>query len=234
MYGGGLGYYGMDMSYVIFIIPALLLTMYAQGKISSTFNRYSQIASNSGYTGSQVARIILDRNGLHEVAIERVQGNLTDHYDPRTRVLRLSSPVYNSSSVAAISVAAHEVGHAIQHSEGYAPLSIRNTLVPVANFGSRISWLLIVLGFVVSNTLINIGIILFLGVVLFQLITLPVEFNASNRALEQLENGVAPRETIPGAKKVLNAAALTYVAAAFTAIAQLARIILLSNRRRRD
>jgi len=221
-------YYG---SYIIFVLPALLFAGYAQMKINNTFNKYLKVSSNTGLTGSQVARLILDKNGLEDVAIEQVRGNLTDHYDPRTRVLRLSNNVYGGSSIAAMSVAAHEVGHALQHSEGYLPLILRNNIAPIANIGSRMVWILIMIGFLINTIFLDIGILLFLAVVLFQLITLPVEFNASRRALVQLEDGISPRENLKPAKQVLSAAALTYVAATLTAIAELLRIFYMTRRR---
>ncbi len=230
MYGNAM-YGGYYSSYIIFVLPALLFAGYAQMKINSTFNKYLKINSNTNLTGLQAARMILDRNGLYDVQIEPVSGNLTDHYDPRTRVLRLSRNVYGGSSIAAMSVAAHEVGHAIQHSDGYFPLMLRNNIAPIANIGSRMVWLFIILGFVISPFFIDIGIALFLGVVLFQVVTLPVEFNASRRALAQLENGILPTENLKPAKQVLNAAALTYVAATLTAIGELLRILYMTRRR---
>lgn len=221
-----------DSTYLI-LVPALILSIWAQSKISSTFNKYSKIYSSKGYTGSQVARMILDSNGLVEVRIERVAGNLTDHYDPRDRVLRLSENVYSSTSVASIGVAAHEVGHAIQHQQEYRPLIIRNNIVPVVNISSSASWVIFFIGIIMGLPfLTNIGIVLFSAVVLFQLITLPVEFNASNRAIKILEDkSILYENEIVGAKKVLSAAALTYVAATLTAISQLLRLMALSNRR---
>jgi len=214
-------------------VPALILSIWAQSKISSTFNKYSKIYSSKGYTGSEVARMILDSNGLVDVRIERVAGNLTDHYDPRDRVLRLSEKVYSSTSVASIGVAAHEVGHAIQHQQDYRPLIIRNNIVPVVNISSSASWIIFFIGIIMGLPLLtNIGIVLFSAVVLFQLITLPVEFNASNRAIKILEDkSILYENEIVGAKKVLSAAALTYVAATLTAISQLLRLMALSNRR---
>lgn len=233
MYGFGYGY-GSEyyMSYLIFVLPALLFAGFAQMKITNAFSKYSRINSNTGLTGIQVARMILDRNGLYDVQIEQVRGNLTDHYDPRSKVLRLSQSVYGSSSIAALSVAAHEVGHAIQHSEGYFPLILRNNIAPIANIGSRMVWLFIMLGFVISPFFIDLGIVLFLAVVFFQVITLPVEFNASRRALVQLENGIIARDNVKPAKEVLSAAALTYVAATLTAVAELLRILFMTRRRR--
>lgn len=221
-------YYGTGM---IFIIPALILSLYAQAKVNNAFSKYLRVPSHSGYTGREVARTILDRNGLHDVRVEHVGGQLTDHYDPRTKVLRLSTNVYNGTSIAALSVAAHEVGHAIQHGEGYFPLILRNNIAPIANIGARFVWVLILLGFLISPELLEAGIILYLAVVLFQVITLPVEFNASNRALAQLQTGFVTTDEIGPAKEVLSAAALTYVAATLVAIGQLLRLISLSNRR---
>lgn len=222
MYGG---------NWIVVLIPALLLSLYAQMKISTSFNKYSRVASRSGYTGSQVARMILDRNNLHNVKIEPVRGNLTDHYDPRTQVIRLSESVHSSNSVAAVSVAAHEVGHAIQHGIGYRPLLIRNNIAPIANIGSRFAFGLIFIGLLLESMVYELGIILYLAVVLFQLVTLPVEINASRRALTQLENGIILEEEVRGSKKVLSAAALTYIAATLVAIGQLLRLISMSNRK---
>lgn len=224
--------YGFDSSMII-LLPAIIVAFFAQYKIKSTFEKYSRIKSESGYTASQVARYLLDRTGLNDVAVEMIGGNLTDHYDPRTKTLRLSQTVYSSSSVAAIGVAAHEAGHAIQHDTGYVPLMVRNSLVPVANFGSNAAWVLVFLAFITGYySLINLGIILFTAAVLFQIITLPVEFNASKRAINLLESeGVLRGSEVSSAKKVLSAAALTYVAAMLVSVAQLLRLILLSRRR---
>lgn len=219
-----------DSTYIL-LIPAILFSIYAQGKIQSAYSKYSKVASMTGITGAQAARKILDLNGLFDVAIEVIPGNLTDHYDPRSRVLRLSQGVYYSNSIASIGVAAHEAGHAIQHSKGYAPLVFRNALVPVANIGSNLSWVLILLGFFMGAAgLINLGILLFTAVVLFQVVTLPVEFNASSRALNELENSnILYSNEIGRAKKVLDAAALTYVAATLAAISQLLRLLVLTR-----
>lgn len=230
MYGGFTNIYGS--SWFIFVLPALLFAGYAQMKISSTFNKYLKVSSNSGMSGAQVAREILDRNGLNNVRVEHVRGNLTDHYDPKSKVVRLSDNVYRGSSIAAMSVAAHEVGHAMQHAEGYYPLIIRNNIAPIANIGTKMVWIFIILGFLVSPFLIDVGIALFLAAVLFQIVTLPVEFNASRRALVQLENGITDREMLKPAKKVLSAAALTYIAATLVAVAELLRLLALTNRRR--
>ncbi|NLL82242.1 MAG: zinc metallopeptidase [Tissierellia bacterium] len=227
-------YYGPDyyISYLIFVLPALILAMFAQNKVKSTFNKYLRVSNNTGLTGAQVARLILDRNNLSNISVEYTKGHLTDHYDPRKKVIKLSSDVYGGSSIAAMSVAAHEVGHALQHSENYLPLVVRNTIVPVVNLGSNLVWLLILLGFLIDYFFIELGIFVFLGVVIFHLITLPVEFNASRRALVQLENGISPIENIEPAKQVLSAAALTYVASAMVAIGELARIIFMTRNRR--
>lgn len=228
----GFPFYLMSSTEFLIMIPAILFALYAQSKVKSTFKKYLKIHSRSGYTGSQIARMILDRNGLHDIQIEHIGGSLTDHYDPRKKVLRLSTPVHNGNSVASAGVAAHEVGHAIQHATGYFPLILRNNIAPVANFGARFVWILVFAGFIFNSAFIEIGILLYLAVVAFQIVTLPVEFNASRRALVQLEGGIISKEEIAPAKKVLNAAALTYVAATLVGIAQLMRLILLSNRRR--
>lgn len=225
-----IGFY--DNTWFMLVLPALFFSMYAQMKIKSTFSKYLQVPSQTGLTGSQVARFILDKNGLYNVRVENVAGSLTDHYDPRTEVVRLSQNVYGGSSIAAVSVAAHEVGHAIQHANSYFPLSLRSALAPVASFGSRLVWVFIFIGMIISPFFIDIGIALFLGVVLFQIVTLPVEFNASKRALEQLEAGIIDEESARGSKKVLNAAALTYVAATIVAIAELLRLLAIFNRKR--
>ncbi|WP_353093941.1 zinc metallopeptidase [Tissierella praeacuta] len=226
-YGGG--YYG---SWIIFVLPAMLFASYAQLKISSAFNKYSRVSSGTGYTGAQIARMILDRNGLYDVRVEQVGGKLTDHYDPRTKVVRLSNQIYGGNSIASMSVAAHEVGHAIQHAEGYFPLILRNNIAPIANIGSRLVWIFILIGFAISPFFIEVGIALFLSVVLFQVVTLPVEFNASHRALLQLENGIMERDMIKPAREVLKAAALTYVAATLVAIGELLRLLAMTSRRR--
>ncbi|HBM81744.1 MAG: zinc metallopeptidase [Clostridiales bacterium] len=218
---------------IIILIPAMLIALYAQIKIKSTFEKYSRVRSGSGYTASQTARYLLDRAGLNDVPVEMIAGSLTDHYDPRSKTLRLSQTVYNSGSVAAIGVAAHETGHAVQDNVKYAPLILRNAFVPVANFGSNVSWVLIFLAFITGIPyLLKLGIILFSAAVLFQIITLPVEFNASSRAIKLLESeGILYGSEVGAAKKVLSAAALTYVAAALVAISQLLRLIFLGRRR---
>lgn len=224
-----------DPTYFLVIIGAVLCLL-ASGKVRSTYSKYQRVRSASGLTGSEAAQRILYYSGIHDVRVEHVSGNLTDHYDPRSKVLRLSDSTYSSPSVAAIGVAAHECGHAVQHAKGYAPLSLRSALVPVANFGSTIAWPLIIIGFLfnnqTSNLLINIGIVAFSLAVLFQIVTLPVEFNASSRALAVLgETGMLQSEELSMTRKVLSAAALTYVASAASAILQLLRLVLLSNRR---
>lgn len=206
------GYYGIDPT-IFILIPGILFTMYAQFKVSSTTNRYFKVRSKLGYTGEQTARKILDANGLYNVRIEMVRGSLSDHYDPRSNVVRLSEDVYYGTSITSVSVAAHECGHAIQHAKGYAPLQIRSSLVPVVSFASNISWFLILIGFVMSGPFLKIGILLFSASVLFQIVTLPVEFNASRRALVQIGNeGILEGKEIKEGKDVLTAAALTYVA----------------------
>ncbi|HHD2751548.1 TPA: zinc metallopeptidase [Clostridium perfringens] len=224
-----------DPTYLI-LIPAILISAWAQFKVSSTFNKYSTVRSTNGYTGAQVARILLNNAGLQDVEIQQVPGRLSDHYDPRAKVLRLSSDVYGSTSVASIGVAAHEVGHAIQDKESYAALVFRNAIVPVVNFSSSLSWILFFIGILFSyKSLVAIGIILFSAVVLFQLVTLPVEFNASSRALKLLEGqGILYDNEVKEAREVLSAAALTYVAATLMAILQLVRLIAISNRNSND
>lgn len=224
-----------DPTYLI-LIPAILISAWAQFKVSSTFNKYSTVRSVNVYTGAQVARILLNDAGLQDVEIQQVAGRLSDHYDPRAKVLRLSSDVYGSTSVASIGVAAHEVGHAIQDKESYAALVFRNAIVPVVNFSSSLSWIIFFVGILFSyKSLVTIGIILFSAVVVFQLVTLPVEFNASSRALKLLEaKGILYDNEVDGARKVLSAAALTYVAATLMAILQLVRLIAISNRNSND
>ncbi len=225
-----------DYYYLVLIVPALLIATWAQFKVNSTFNKYSKMRASRGYTAAQIARSMLDENGLYNVAVERVSGNLTDHYDPKANVIRLSDSVYNSTSVAAIGVAAHETGHAIQYAKGYAPIKLRSAVIPLTQIGSTLSMPLILLGFVFSmRPLVIGGIILFSLVALFQFITLPVEFNASRRALEALENReYLYDEELVGARKTLSAAAMTYVAALLVSLMQLLRLILLFGRRNND
>lgn len=233
-------YYPMyfDPTYIL-VIFGVILCMLASAKMNSTFNKYSRIRNHSGITGREAAEQILHRSGIYDVRVEHVSGNLTDHYDPKNKVLRLSDATYNSVSVAALGVAAHECGHAVQHATGYAPLKIRGSLVPVANFGSTIAWPLIILGLFIggnsSSLLINLGILAFSFAVIFQIVTLPVEFNASSRALRILGNsGLLYENEVRDTRKVLTAAALTYVAGAASAILQLLRIVLLTGGRRND
>lgn len=222
-----------DSSFII-LIPALIISFWAQSKIKSTFQKYSRVHSAKGYTGAQVARMLLDSNGLFDIPVEIIRGNLSDHYDPSHRIMRLSHDVFYGTSVASIGVAAHETGHAIQHQQNYVPLNLRNAIVPVVNFSSSASWILFFIGIVLRWAgLINLGILLFTAVVVFQLITLPVEFNASKRALRILsDKEILYGDEISGAKAVLSAAAMTYIAAALMAISQLLRLILISNRNR--
>lgn len=223
-------------STMLILIPAIILTLYAQSKVKANFEKYLRVPTRRGYTGGQVAQMLLARNGLGDVPVEVAGGQLSDHYDPTKRILRLSGQVYQGSSVASVSVAAHEVGHAIQHANGYAPLSLRNIVFPVARFGSSAAWVFIMIGLLIPRlgALMDLGILLFAAAVLFQLITLPVEFNASRRALDLLEaNGIIyDGEEKNGARNVLKAASLTYVAAMATGMAQLMRLLLIRNRRR--
>ena len=227
-------FYGVDPYYLKIVLPAVIFAIYAQMRVSSVYAKYRVVQNARGKTGAEVAREILDMNGLQNVAIERIPGNLNDHYDPRTQVVRLSDSVYANRSIAAIGIAAHETGHAVQHSTKYLPLMFRNSFVPVASFGSGLGpWLAIVGLFFGMPMLVNAGIVLFTAAVAFTLITLPVELNASGRAIRTLEGtGILAAEEITPAKKVLNAAALTYVAAAAVAVANLLRLIMAANRRR--
>lgn len=229
-------YWDSTFYYLILVVPALLISLWAQVRVKSAFRRYSQVFNTRGLTGYLVARQILDDNGLQQVRIECVPGALTDHFDPTKEVVRLSQAVYHSPSVAAIGVAAHECGHAIQYQRGYAPLKLRKAMVPVTNIGSALSWPLALVGlFMGLPWLVNLGILLFVIVVVFQLVTLPVEFNASRRALEILKSRqmLAPGAEYQGAKKMLTAAALTYVAALLVSIANLLRLLALTANRRR-
>ena len=228
-------YYGS----MIILIPAIIFTMYAQSKVNSNFRRYSNIRNARNMTGAEAARRMLDANGLTNVQIEQIRGSLTDHYDPRKRVLRLSQSVYGVNSIAAVSVACHEAGHAVQHAESYKPLKIRNSIVPLVNFASSLTWPLVILGIMLlangsymGDLLFNIGVITMLAVILFHTVTLPVEFNASSRALRQMDDlGIITEEENNGASKVLRAAAMTYVAALATAIANLLRILAMRGSR---
>lgn len=233
-----MGYYYWDPTYILVVIGAVIC-MIASARVKGTFNKYSQLRSMSGMNGAQVAQRVLQAAGIYDVQVRHVSGSLTDHYDPRTKTLNLSDPVYNATSVAALGVAAHECGHAIQHAKSYAPLSIRSALVPIANFGSMLAWPVILIGLLFntrsSGLIIDIGILLFSAAVLFQLVTLPVEFDASRRALVMLRTqGILADDELRYTRRVLKSAALTYVASAAAAILQLLRIILITNGRRRD
>ena len=223
-----------DYYYLVLVVPTLLLSLYAQFKVKSAFSKYSQVQTIRKISGKEAAALLLRSNSISNVTIHRIGGSLSDHYDPSHKVLRLSDPVYDKTSIAAVGVAAHETGHAIQDKEKYAPLVLRSTLVPVANIGSSAGPYLALAGIIFRmNLLLNIGIILFACAVLFYLVTLPVEIDASRRALKVLEhNAVLSQEELKGAKKVLSAAALTYVASALTAMANLLRLILISRDRR--
>ena len=217
---------------IIILIPALIFSLIAQLMVKGAFSKYSGVRNSRGYTGADAARAILDRNGLSYIRIEHINGELTDHYDPSANVIRLSDSVYNNDSVAAVGVAAHEAGHAVQYAEGYGPIKVRSAIIPITQFGSNLSTPLVILGIIFSsNVLITAGILLFCTVVLFQAITLPVEFNASGRAIKVLrEEHFLDDDEMKGAKSVLTAAALTYVAAMFSALASLARLLLIRNR----
>ena len=235
-------YYGFDPTYILVII-GIVITMWAQAKMKTTFAKYSRVPSRTGMTGQEVARRILMANGIFDVSVEPVAGQLTDHYDPRSKVVKLSEVIYNSTSVAAIGVAAHECGHAIQDNQEYLPLRLRSAIVPVANIGSTLSWPMILIGILLWNagsyigySLVSVGILLFSLAVLFQVVTLPVEFDASRRALQQLNvTGILPGDEEKQARSVLSAAALTYVAAAAASMLQLLRLVILfGGNRRRD
>lgn len=232
------GYYRyyFDPTYILVIIAAIF-SIWASMRVNSTFNKYSKVRSMTGMTGAQAAQRLLNQAGIYDVTIEQVRGNLTDHYDPSGKVLRLSDATYGSASVAAIGVAAHECGHAIQHQEGYTPLKLRSALVPAANIGSRLGIPIIILGLIFGSggLLVQVGIWVFSLAVLFQLVTLPVEFNASGRAVRLLDQyGILAGNEVGECRKVLNAAALTYVAAAAASILQLLRLVLLFGNRNRD
>lgn len=231
-----MGYYES----MIILLPAMILSIYASSKVKTTFAKYSKVTSLSGFTGAEIARKILAEQGITNVSVEHIRGNLTDHYDPRSNTVRLSDSVFGSNSIAAISVAAHECGHAIQHNVGYVPLNFRSALVPLANISSRMAMPFIMIGLIMSGFanhidptsmfLMNVGIVLFSGAVLFQFVTLPVEFNASNRALKiMLSSGIINEREENGARQVLSAAALTYVAAAISALLSLIRLIIITR-----
>lgn len=224
----------IDQYYIMLVVPALIISMIAQMQVKGTFNKYRNMGSAKNMTGAEVARYLLRANGIHDVQVTSVQGELTDHYDPRKKVLRLSDSTYASTSVAAIGVAAHETGHAIQHDVKYAPLVLRSTLVPVAGFGSTAGPYIAILGIFMSwPVVINLGLLLFAAAIVFYLVTLPVEFNASKRAIASLgSTGILMPSELKHAKKVLNAAAMTYVASALVAVASFLRLLLLAGQRR--
>lgn len=235
-----MGYFSYLMyynwSYIVFMLPCIIFTVAVQAYMNSTFRKYSSIRNSRNLTGAQAAERVLMQNGVTGVRIEQVRGDFTDHFDPRTNVIRLSEPVYNSASIAAVGVACHEAGHAVQHAQGYVPNKIRSLILPAANIGSKLSWIFIILGLITSalQPLLYVGIILFSLAVLFTIATLPVEFNASSRALRCIrETGMLSDNEYTGAKRTLQAAALTYVASAATAVAQLLRLLLIANSRRR-
>ncbi len=232
MYYGG--YYGIDYTYLVLVVPALIISLFAQYRVKSTFSRYSQERCVSGLTGAETARRILELNGIYDIRIEHISGDLTDHYSPNEKVIRLSDSVYNVQSIAAVGVAAHECGHAVQYAVGYAPIKVRNAIIPVTNIGSTLSFPILLIGLILNfQALVLVGIALFSIVTLFQLLTLPVEFDASRRALKTIdERGMLTPEEYTGAKKVLSAAAMTNVAALLTSLAQLLRLMLLYGRRR--
>lgn len=228
-------FYGFDIYYLVLVLPAVLISLYAQYHVKTTFSKYSAQYNRRGLTGGGAAQAILDQENLRSVRIERVSGSLTDHYDPRANIVRLSDTVYSVNSIAAVGVAAHEVGHALQHNKGYLPIKLRNAVLPIAQIGSTAAIPLAILGFVLSwGPLIQFGILLYAAVVLFQIVTLPVEFNASSRALGILSSRhLLEEDELLQAKKVLQAAAMTYVASTLTGLANLLRLVLLSRNRRR-
>ena len=230
------GFYGFDIYYLVLVVPCVILAFWAQGKVKSTFSRYERVLSRRGLTGAQAAEAVLRQNGVTGVRIEWVAGKLSDHFDPRTNTIRLSNAVYASTSVASIGVAAHEAGHAVQYAVGYFPIRLRAAIIPVTQFGSAAAFPLIILGlFMNSGVLIDIGILAFSLATVFQLVTLPVEINASNRALEAIEQGgLLTADEYPMAKKILTAAAMTYVAALAVSLAQLLRLLIFGGRGRDD
>ena len=224
----------MDSWYIILVVPAIILSLIASAGVNSTFNKYSKVASRAGLTGAESARRVLAANGVYGVTIERVSGNLTDHFDPKTNTIRLSESVYDANTVAAVGVAAHEAGHAVQYATGYAPIKIRSAIIPITNIGSNLAMPLVLIGLLLSSPMLaNLGILAFSFSTLFQLVTLPVEFNASSRAIQTLENTGADENEVNGSKKVLRAAAMTYVAALAVSLANLLRLFLMVNRNNR-
>ena len=235
------GYYGFDWTYLVLVLPCILLSLWASSNVNSTFKKYSRQYSSRGLTGAEAAQRVLMANGVRGVRIDRVSGNLTDHYEPKTNVIRLSDSVYSNTSTAAIGVACHEAGHAVQYAENYGPIKVRAAIIPLTNFGSRIAMPLILAGILMtflgsfSDTLVYLGIAAFGMSLVFQIVTLPVEFNASRRAMQAIEaSNLLTEEEQRGARKTLKAAALTYVAATAVALAQLLRLIVLFGGRRRD
>lgn len=228
-----------DIFYIILVVPALIFSFWASAKVNSTFKKYSSVRSRRGMTGREAAEAVLRRNGVTGVIVSQISGNLTDHYDPRTNVINLSEKVYNSDSVAAIGVAAHEAGHAVQHAEGYFPIRLRSAIIPLTNIGSKLSMPLFLLGLILSAYgekflyIAYAGIICFSLCVLFQLVTLPTEFNASRRAVEAIDGSILDETEAKGAKKVLSAAAMTYVAALAIALMQLLRLLAIAGNRKR-
>ena len=229
------GWFYFDWT-VLLVLPALVFSVWAQINVSSTFKKYSSVRTKRGYTGADAARRVLNENGLFEVRIERVHGHLTDHYDPRENVIRLSDSVYSSSTAAAVGVACHEAGHAVQYARGFFPIKVRSAIIPATKFGSMLAMPMFLIGLIMASApLLNIGILLYTAVVFFQLVTLPVEFNASARALNAIGNsGMFDEQEYVAAKKVLAAAAMTYVAALATSLLTLLRLLLLANGRRRN
>ena len=228
-------FYGIDLSYLVYVLPALIYSLWASWNVRSTFEKYTKIASDRGMSGYDAARLILDANGLYHVQIGRISGDMTDHFDPKANIIRLSDTVHDVRSAAAVGVAAHEAGHAVQYAVGYSPMKLRASIIPLTNIGSTIAWPLVLLGIVLSfEFLAAVGVFLFGAVVLFQLVTLPVEFNASRRAVEALRSSGMSGEGLDAAKKVLTAAALTYVAALAAALGNFLRLLSIANRSRRD
>lgn len=229
-------FYWFDWTYLVFILPCLVISMIAQTKVSSTFSKYSKIPNTRHITGVEAAQSVLSAHGITNVRIERVAGKMTDHFDPRSNTIRLSEPVYDSPTIAAVGVAAHEAGHAVQHAQGYLPNKLRSAILPVCNMGSKISWILIIVGLflpVQYDWVLYLGILFYAASVVFTVVTLPVEFNASKRALAAIRNStMLEGNEYSGARSVLSAAAMTYVAAAFTAIMSLLRLLVIANRRR--
>jgi len=228
-------YYGIDWTYLVYVLPALIFSLWASYNVKSTFAKYTRVASERGMTGYDAARLILDANGLSHVQIGRIAGDMTDHFDPKANIIRLSDTVYDVRSAAAVGVAAHEAGHAVQYAVGYSPMKLRASIIPLTNLGAAISWPLVLLGIMLSfEFLATVGVFLFGAVVVFQLVTLPVEFNASRRAVEALKSSGLSDDGLNAAKKVLTAAAMTYVAALATALGNFLRLLSIANRSRRD